>query len=150
MIGGNLITFFKVGCLIGYPLDGSRSKESSLTTQLCFATSKSSWLVRASLDDRADYMFSPCPCETLQTRGYNSYTSTCSSGMGGRDICDSCDVFDVTLTIIISFSCSSFSQFSFCAANSLARVASYCCCWASSLLAKSASDYSLCASSSCY
>ena len=128
MIGGNLMTCCKARCLIGHPLDGYWFKESSLTTWLCSTNSRSSWLVRVGFDDRVGNMFSSCPCETLQTRGYTSYTSIGSSDVGGRDGCDSFVASNVALTMLINFSCSSFSQNSFCVANSLARVASYCCC----------------------
>ena len=101
----------------GHHLDDLRSKESSLTTWLCSTTSRSSWLVRVGSDDRDGNMFSSCPCETLQTRGYFSCTYISSSGVGEKDGCDSCDASDVELIILINFFCNSFSQHSFCATN---------------------------------
>ena len=141
MTRGKFIFFYRYWCLIGYPLDGTRSKESCLTTWLCFATFES-----YGYDGVAGSIISTSLCECLQI-SCTSYTSTGSCNVRGMDGHVSFSS-DVALIMLIIFSCSSFSHCSFCAAYSLLRIVSCYCCWASSLFANSTSNHFHCGSTS--
>ena len=115
MTRGKLIFYCRYYCVIGYPLDGTRSKESCLTTWLCFATFESS-----SSDGVAGSIISTSLCECLQI-SFTSYTSIGSCDVGGMDGQVSFS-FAIALIMLIIFSCGSLSHCSFCAAYSLSRI----------------------------
>lgn len=134
-------------------------KESSLIMMVCSTTSKSLWMIGIDFDRMTsnalssycswDICSSSSPCESLQTRVCTSYTCLGSFDVEERDGCVSFEVSTIVDNMLISFTCNSFSHFSFCAINSLTRISSYSSCWASIFFASSASNYLHCASS-CY
>ena len=142
MTGENFRFYCGDWCLIGNPLDGTRWKESCLTTWLCFPTFDSS-----SSNGVAGSIIFTSLCECLQI-SCTSYISTSSCDVGGMDGHVSFSS-NVALIMLIIFSCSSFSHYSFCAAYSLSRIISCYCCWASSLFANSTSNHFHCGFS-CY
>ena len=146
MIRGNLHCC-RARCLMGHLLDGFRSKQSALIV-FSSTTLVSCWPTTASFDDMACSMCvssycsynmysSSSPSESLQTRGYTSYTCRDTCDVGGRDGCISF-ASDVAIIMLMRNSSSS-SHHSFCATNSLARTTSCYFCWASSLFANLAS-----------